>query len=164
MSASNYSWGTKKNEKWRLTSSKVIDLGWLWLTPEKVAMSVQTMDSLTRIHLSMSISAAKSPEFASFRRWNRTERKFRFTWLWKWSHRSKVIVGTVLNFQEKCKIVETLGIPSLASQVILGNPRVGEGKGTDWSTNAVNGQTVSDVQYSNFANSHVQYDLWYLWR
>ena len=45
---------------------------------------------VTSQHLFMSISAAKIPKFASFRRWNGTERKFRLTWPWKSGHGSKV--------------------------------------------------------------------------
>ena len=76
---------------WPLMTS--VDLG-------KVTMSVLTMD-VTSQHLFMSISPANIPKFASFRRWNGTERKFRLTWPWKSGHRSKVIVAKDLKFSGK---------------------------------------------------------------
>ena len=66
----------------------------------KVTVSVRTTD-ITSQHLSMSISPANIPKFASFKRWNGTERKFRLTWPGKSGHRSNVIVGTDLKFSGK---------------------------------------------------------------
>ena len=84
-----------------------VDLG-------KITMSVLTVDVASQ-HLSMSISPAKIPKFASFRRWNATELKFCLIWPWKSGHRSKVIVGRASHFQGRCKIVQRLGIPSFVS-------------------------------------------------
>ena len=88
----------------RMTS---IDLG-------NVTMSVKTMD-VTSQHLFMSKSPAKIPKYARLRRWNSMERKFRLTWPWISGDRSKVIVGMVIKFQGRCKIVQRLGIPSFVA-------------------------------------------------
>ena len=99
--------GAQKPQKWH----DVIKDHWPLMTSADlgtVTMSAYTMDVISQ-HLSMSISPAKIPKTASFRRWNGTERKFRLTWPWKSGHRSKVIEGTGLKFSGKRKNVQRLG-------------------------------------------------------
>ena len=90
-------------QKTRKMAYEVTKGHWPLMTSDdlgKVTVSVRTMD-ITSQHLSMSISPANIPKFASFKRWNGTERKFRLTWPRKSGHRSKVIVGTELKFSGK---------------------------------------------------------------
>ena len=87
------------------------------------------MDATSQ-HLSMSLSPAKIQKFASFRRWNGTERKFSLRWPWKSGHRSKVIVGTDLKFSGKMQNCSKVRYSytkfrndrPIRSRVILGKP------------------------------------------
>ena len=95
-----------------ITSSKVIDLGWSWKDHN---VNVNHRCHLaTPIHVQLFISPTKIPKFASFRRWNGTERKFRLTCPWKSGHRSTRVLGTDYGLKifrrwdvpnRKCKIV-----------------------------------------------------------
>ena len=99
ISAPNYPWGHKnpKNELWRhqrsLTSD---DLGWP-RNGHNVSVN-HGCHLATPIHVHIT---SKIPKFASFRRWNGTERTFRLTCPWRLGHRSKVMAGTILTFSEK---------------------------------------------------------------
>ena len=78
---------------WTRNQMTSVDLG-------KFTMLVLIMD-VTSQHLFMCILPVKMLKFASYRRQNVTESKFRLTRPWISGHRSKVIVGTALTFLEK---------------------------------------------------------------